>query len=138
MKYYELSYLIKPDLSEEEAQKTHQEIISSIQTKEGLLDASLDPKKIRLSYPIKKAEEAYLATIIFYLKKESINSFQKELKENKDILRFLVFVRKKPKATTEPSKQEVKIKPEETIKMEKPKKAELKDIDKKLEEILKK
>ena len=77
MKYYELSYLIKPDLSEEEAQKIHQEIISSIQGKDGLLDLSLDPKKIKLSYPIKKEEEAYLATITFYLKKENINNLQK-------------------------------------------------------------
>ncbi len=128
MRYYELAYLISPDLSEEDAKKLHQELISLIQEKGGLLDLLKDPEKINLSYPIQKREQAYLASIVFYLKPEEIQNFDKKLKSNSEILRFLLFIRKKPK-TPETKKEKPKVKQPQ-------KKAELKDIDKKLEEIL--
>lgn len=128
MRYYELAYLISPDLPEENAKTLHQRIISLIQEKGGLLDLSKDPERINLSYPIEKKEKAYLASIVFYLKSEEINNLKNQIESETEILRFLLYAKKRPKIVrVEQEKQEIK-KPS--------KKVELKDINKKLEEIL--
>jgi len=128
MRYYELAYLITPDLSDQQAKTLHQEIISLIQDKGGLLDVCKEPEGIDLSYPIEKKEKAYLASIVFFLKPEEINNFKNEIESKKEILRFLLYTKKRPKVVQAKRKKE-KVK-------EAPKKAELKEIDKKLEEIL--
>jgi len=128
MKYYELTYLAKSQLSDSEIANIHQKLSSSIQEKEGVLDSDISPVKIILSYLIKKENQAYLATINFYLKPEKIKDLEKEVKVNIDILRFIIFNKKKAKA--------VEIKKRRPVEKSE-KKVELKDIDEKLEEILK-
>lgn len=127
MKYYELTYLISPELSESEVQAIQEKLSSSIQEKGGVLDASGNTEKIILSYPIKKKMEAFLASFSFYLKPEDIDNIDKELKSNSSILRSLIFSKKKLKEAKPARKRPVK-------KTEK--KTELKDIEEKLEEIL--
>jgi len=129
MKYYELTYLISPDLSEPEVKNIQQKIDSFIQSEEGLLDSSITPEKINLSYPIKKRNQAYLASINFHFKPEKIKELEKEIKSENSILRFLVYSKKKLKPVEATKKPSAK-------KPEKEKKAELKDIEEKLEEIL--
>ena len=129
MKFYELTYLISPELSEAEIKNIQQKIDSFIQSKEGLLGTSIQPERIDLSYPIRKKAQAYLASLSFYLKSEDLKNLEKEVKSESNILRFLISVKKKPK--------EVKVsKRTLTKKPEKEKKAELKDIEEKLDEIL--
>lgn len=97
MKYYELTYLISPDLSQEEAEKLHQGIISFLQEKEAILNIKEEKvKKIDLAYPIKKKERVYLATVEFYINPEKIKEISKEIKENKNILRHLLLNKKGP------------------------------------------
>jgi small subunit ribosomal protein S6 len=129
MKYYELTYLISPDLSEPEVKNIQEKVNSLIQTREGFLDSSTPPERIDLSYPIKKKTQAYLTSLSFHLKVEKINDLEKEIKSEGNILRFLICVRKKLKAVEAPRRAPIK-------KPEKEKKAELKDIEQKLEEIL--
>ncbi len=128
MKYYELAYIISSKLSEEEAKDIKQKIETSIQEKEGILDFSEELKKISLSYPIEKETQAYLGSVKFFLKKEDINKIEKEVKEEKNIFRFILCNKKKIEAKESDEK-----KPSSRRK----KKAELKDIEKKLDEILK-
>jgi len=138
MKYYELTYLASPELSEAEVKELKQKINASVQNKGGILDFSSEPFKINLKYPIKKVIEAYLITLIFNLKQEDVQGLDKEIKTEGKILRFLLFSKIKAKEPEieieEPPKEESVTEPLATKKTEK--KVELKDIEKKLEEIL--
>jgi len=127
MKYYELTYLIKPELSENEIKGIQEKIISSIQEKEGILDYQSGYEKITLAYSIKKNLEAYISTINFFLKSNNINDIEKKVKAEKEIIRFILFSKRKPEA------EKVVEKPKPIKKKDK---TELKDIEKKLEEIL--
>lgn len=138
MKYYELTYLASPELSETEAKEFQQKINSSVQNKGGILDFSSEPFRINLKYPIKKNNEAYLITLLFNLKQEDIQGLEKEIKTEGKILRFILFSKikaKEPEIEIEEMPKEKDIaEPGITKKTEK--KVELKDIEKKLEEIL--
>lgn len=127
MKYYELTYLISPDLQESEVKDVAQRLNSFIQEKGGILDSSLLPEKINLSYEIKKINQAFLISQSFYLKPEEIKNLENKVRTETSIIRFLLFVKKTFKEEKTPKRRLIK-------KSEK--KAELKDIEKKLEEIL--
>jgi len=127
MKYYELTYLLIPELLDSEVQDIQQKINASIQKKEGILDIFGNPRRIRLSHPIKKRMEAYISSICFYLKKEDLDEFKKEMGAEANILRFVLSNKRKMKV--------VKAK-ERTLEKKPKEKTELKDIDQKLEEIL--
>jgi small subunit ribosomal protein S6 len=134
MRYYELGYLIAPNLSEEELKSFSEKINSLIQEQGGVLGKISKEKKTRLGYSIKDKSSAFLTTLTFHLKPERLNALEKQLEENKQILRYFILKKKEPK------KLEVIKKPLPKVKVseDKPKKAkvELKDIEKKLEEIL--
>lgn len=140
MKSYQLTYLISPDLKERESEIFSQKINDLIVKEGGILKETKKPLKRRLEYPIKKREMAYLTTSNFSLETEKLESLEKKLKSEKQILRYLILA-EIPKAPKVPQKIAAKIvKPKEEIispKIKKaPKKVELKEIEKKLEEIL--
>lgn len=131
MRFYELTYLIKPDLSEEKARNLSEKINSFIQEEGGILDKSQRVATKKLGYPIKKENTVLLKTLAFYLNPEGLENLEKKLKETTDVLRFLFLSKKTPKTTAKIS-AEPKI-----VKKAKPKtKVELKEIEKTLEEIL--
>jgi ribosomal protein S6 len=130
MHSYELTYLISPDLSAEEL-KTLQEKINSF-LEEGKPESFKLPVKKRLAYPIKKKSEAYLGTLSFYLSPEKLENFEKKLKKEPKILRYLLLKKEVTKKIEIP-----RIKPEtKAPKVKKEKKVELEKIEEKLEEIL--
>jgi len=122
--YYQLAYLISPELKKGEIEKLQKDLISFFE-KEGVLDKVEQPLKRTLFYPIKKKTEAFLGAIYFYLETEKIKELEKKLKEKGEILRYLIVSEKAPK----------KIKIEKKLK--KPEKVKLEEIEKKIEEILK-
>ncbi len=124
IKYYQLAYLLSPELKKEEIEKIQKDLISFFK-KEGVLDKVEEPLKRMLFYPIKKKTEAFLGAIYFYLEPQKIKDVEKKLKGEEKILRYLIVSEKAPK----------KIKIER--KSKKPEKVELKEIEKKIEEILK-
>jgi ribosomal protein S6 len=124
MRYYQLAYLLSPELKKEEIEKIQKDLTSFFE-KEGVLDKVEEPLKRTLFYPIKKKTEAFLGAIYFYLESEMIKKLEEKLKGEEKILRYLIVSEKAPK----------KIKVEK--KVAKPKKVELKEIEKKIEEILK-
>jgi len=129
MKYYELAYLISPDLSDSEVANIQQKINSLIQGKEGILDSFNEAVKIDLSYLIKKKEQAFLVSLIFHLKPENIKDLEKELKSDNNILRFIIVIKTKEKIKKIREKPLAK-KPRQKQKVE------LKEIEQKLDEIL--
>lgn len=129
MKYYDFTYLLSPDLGEKEAKDFSQEIINSLQKEEGVLQKTKDPLKIKLAYPIKKKERVWLSSLSFSLRPEKIQNLKEKFASDINILRFLLFSQKPSKI--KPLKKAIK-----TRRKPSEKKVELKEIEKKLEEIL--
>ena len=141
MKYYELTYLISPDLAEQEIKSLQNSLTDLIQSKGATLSAESDPIKKRLAYQIKKRDWAYLAALNFYLSPEKVNELEAELKARTEILRHILLI-KKPGAARASFIRRVRkqsfapagaAEHQTTSAQEK---VELKEIDKKLEEIL--
>ena len=125
MRYYEIAYLISSKVNKEELKEIQKRIILAIRKYGGILDEENPALKRTLAYEIKKEREAFLVSLTFFLEPEKLKDLKKEVEKEKEILRYLLFKRKRPK------ERKVKVK-----KVEKPKKIELEKIEEKLEEIL--
>jgi len=136
MKFYELTYLISPDLSEEEANAFQDKITSQIQQEGGVLNEVKHPIREQLAFAIKKKRSAYLSSLSFQLAPEKLENLEKKLKEDSQILRYLILIKSPIKEVIIPSRKGSKLK-EVLPEVKKPRtKVELKEIEKKLEEIL--
>lgn len=109
MKYYEVTCTILPDFSEEN------------------LIAQLP------SQPIKKLLTSSLISVEFWTEPDKIEELEKKLKANPQIQRCLIVVKKPEKLRLKPVRKPIR---EFKAQAEKPK-VELKEIEKKLDEILK-
>ena len=139
MKLYELTYLISPDLSEEEIRVLQEKINSLIQEEGRVLpDSTSNGGLVRktLAHPIKKNRSAFLSTLSFQLNPEELESLEKKLKAESKILRYLILGKPKTKPPTTFRKKMVGGKPPTPRKKVVGGKVELKEIEKKLEEIL--
>jgi len=133
MKYYELTYLISPDLSEEEIRTLQEKINALIQAEGGVLSEVNSPVRKTLAYPVKKKWTTYLNTLSFQLDPERLESLKKKLKAESEILRYLILTKPRTKEILVRGKKLPPIRPRKRVI--KPK-VELKEIEKKLEEIL--
>ncbi|MFA5355339.1 MAG: 30S ribosomal protein S6 [Candidatus Paceibacterota bacterium] len=132
MKYYELTYLITPDLPEEEA-RAFQAKVNSFIADEGMLEEGNVILKKKLAYAIEKKDDAYMAVATFNALPEKIAPLEKKLKAEKNILRYLLIIKEKRQTLRiRPHMARAKAELKETAE----KKVELKEIDKKLDEIL--
>ena len=136
MKHYELTYLISPELSEKEANSLSAEINLLIQEKQGILEKTIPVSKKQLAYIIKKKTAAYLVSSFFQIEIKELEEIKKQIESNSKILRYLLLtiIKTKLKTTSKIIKSPLSIK---TKKITPKKKVELKDIEKKLEEVLK-
>jgi len=146
MKNYELTCLISPDLSEEELKSFREKINSFIQEEGGTLTEINSPIKKRLAGPIKHRNQAYLTTLNFQLEPEKLanldynppttqkrlENIEKKLKSENQILRYLILIKPRPKEILVRGKKLPTPKPRKILKP----KVELREIEKKLEEIL--
>ncbi len=132
MRFYELTFLISAGASEEEIKNLREKITALVQ-KEGVLINGPFFQKRALAYPIKKQDWAVFGVLNFQMKPESLIKFEKKLKSEPHLLRYLIIREeewKKSARTPQPSALKKK------TKIHKREKVELKEIDKKLEEIL--
>jgi ribosomal protein S6 len=128
MRLYELTYLIPSNLAEEEIKALQEKIVSQIQEIGGILNEISGVIKKSLAHLIKKNTSAFLATLSFQLPPEKLVFLHKRLKSEPNILRYLILTRKLPEKVMAVPIRKPK-------KLAKPK-VELKEIEKKLEEIL--
>ena len=152
MKNYYLSYLVSSELSDDEQTRFSQNIASLIQEQGGVLEKQDILKEKRLAYVIKKQDRALLGFLFFFMEPQKLEAVKDKLKENEKMLRFMITLQKIKK--TKPSRSSLK-RPVKTFgkkteglafapiidktleSKEKPKeKVELKEIEKKLDEIL--
>ncbi|MBD3208144.1 MAG: 30S ribosomal protein S6 [Candidatus Nealsonbacteria bacterium] len=130
MQLYELTYLINPDLSKEERESLQDKIKSLVQEAEGKIIHSIPPSKKELAYKIEEKGEAFLATLIFKLEPVKVKDVEGPVREEENVIRYLLLKRKEEEEKKERRKRPA---PKQT---EKRAKVELKEIEKKLEEIL--
>ena len=147
MHNYELTCLISANLSESELKFSQEKIIALLQKEEGIFitralargedERSSSPTenqgkifKKNLASPIKKQTQAYLIVFNFQLNPAALENFKKNLMKDENILRCTILAKKPVKLTKIPERL---IK---TIKKTHQPKVELKEIEKKLEEIL--
>jgi len=131
MKNYELTYLISSDVSGEELKNLSEKIKSFVQKEEGAIKKTTEPSKKELGYEIKEKREAFLSILNFSLNPEKLENLEKKLKTENQILRYMILNKDLSKKTLSVKRTSPKLKTKESEKVE------LKEIDKKIEEILK-
>jgi len=141
MNYYELTCLMSPALSGQDAQETSQKIKDFIQKESGNLEKIILPIKKSLVHFVKKQEEAYLIIVNFRIEPEKIENLLKKLKLEDQIIRYMLLKKKPPteKVKTESLRKQSGKSTKQynnDISRMKNKKVELEEIDKKIEEIL--
>lgn len=129
MKKYELTYIVSPNLSEQELEVLIAKITDSVREETGSVEKTSMPSKIKLGYLIKKQSEAFLISTYFSIDQDRIANLEKKIKEQNDILRYMLVIKKKIKEKLLKPK---KIQVPQTLD----RKVELKEIDQKIEEIL--
>ena len=139
MKLYELSYVISQNAAQDEVKSVQERVNNFIVEEEGALDRIED---------ISKKRPGFLATVNFYLKPERIAALHTKLKAEGKITNFLVLNKKPLSAMDAPRRMrpstmlsEISEKPaqegrDSSSPTGRPKKVEIKEIEKKLEEIL--
>jgi len=87
---YELGFHLLPEIEEAETKNKLQEIEALVIQLGGTVLNSKEPKKQRLSYPLKHKRFSFFGTIDFKLPVQSIEKLSAQLKLNDSLLRFLV------------------------------------------------
>jgi ribosomal protein S6 len=145
---YELSYLLRGDISDEEALEKSESVRKTVENEKGLIIQENKPKKQSLGYPVKKHDIAYSGVIKFIFSPDKIPALKKSF-EKSDILRMLLSQGKREEALKQPLKRRVIRRPAKEIQQTEgaqPKEPastakrgeplQVEEIDKKLEEIL--
>lgn len=132
MQLYEFTYLIHPKTKKESRESLEERVKSFIKDQEGKTTHIIPPSKKRLAYPIKNQEKAFLATFLFRAEPKKLAGIEENIKKEEDILRYLILKREEEKER----KRRKKEAPETEKEKGKKPKVELKEIEKKLEEIL--
>ena len=158
MKTYELTYIVSPEITSEEAEAKGKEIESAISTREGTIVRQSIPIARTLSYPIKKRASGFFSFLEFQLEPEKLVELKEVLAKDGKIVRHMVIIKeaaemKKERRTRTKIAPAIEIEKKEEVATEKVKvateekpavdkfsdnkgKVELKDIEQKLDEIL--
>lgn len=158
MKTYELSFIVSPEMTSEEAGAIAKEIESAVQNREGSILKQSSPVARTLSYPIAKRASGFFGILEFQLEPEKLVEIEEVVAKNKKIVRHMFLIKeparirkerrsKRILATSEAETKEVpssiieesKEETEEPIHVKKEvekEKVELKDIEQQLDEIL--
>ncbi|MCR4322521.1 MAG: 30S ribosomal protein S6 [Candidatus Azambacteria bacterium] len=156
-KLYELSYFISPDITDEEAIAYSQKIKDMLGVRADEVSKEEAPFKRRLAYAIKNKNQGYFGWFHFLAVPSTIKDLGKKLILDSSVLRHLIITvdksqlaqLKKPAqaAAYEKTQKDVMdkeaveksiFKKEGAVSVQEEKKADLGDLDKKLEEVLNK
>lgn len=144
MKLYELTYILSPDLSLQDARNVFQELITFLQEKGGILENSFSPILKKLAYPVKVVKDfgerrkekkitGYLSSLSFRLEPNQLKDVREKIAQCPGLLRFLIFAKKEQRPLLEKRTvvgygRKLKEKPEKKVALE--------EIEQKLDEIL--
>ena len=153
MKTYELSYIVSPEVTGEEAETKAKEIESAIQSKEGVILKQSNPIAKTLAFPIGRRASGFLGVLEFQLEPERLIELQETIRKDGKIVRHMVIIKeiakpqkiRRARIITPEVVVGQKIETENDVKEESApakssgatkEKVELKDIEEKLEELL--
>ena len=158
--HYELTLITDANIPENEYKGKLEEIKKIIEKNQGNIDSEIDLGRKKLSYPIKKMLKGNFYSLEIDIEPKALKPIEKKLKLNKNILRYILIKKsanikqvikksdseKKETLKQKPQKieidkktEDIKLKTEDVkdIKTEpEDKKADLDELDKKLNEIL--
>lgn len=142
MKTYELTYIISPEITSQEAEAKGKEIESAIQSREGTVLKQSNPTAKTLAFPIAGRASGFFGVLEFQLEPEKLLELKEMVSKDGKIIRHMVIIKEPVKIKkerrpriekTEPKIEAVEKTPE---KAETKEKIELKDIEQKLDELL--
>ena len=137
MRNYELSMLLNPSLQEEEALLILQKTANLLQESQGIIQAQSLLGKRNLPVPLMKQREAYLGYLMATVAPENIAQIEKKLKDVKEVLRFILTIKRYRAIKTKAPRLRKVQKPLVKEGVAEPK-MEIADIDKKIEEMIEK
>ncbi|OGF51485.1 hypothetical protein A3I27_03855 [Candidatus Giovannonibacteria bacterium RIFCSPLOWO2_02_FULL_43_11b] len=126
-KLYEIAYVLKGE-TEEEAINNLDNLKKYVEGNGGMNLEESKPFKRRLAYPLGKVREAFSGNIKFFLKPVAVKNLEEFLRRESSLLRFLLTVSKRQ--INKPSR------PKKIRRVAEISNSDIKEIDKKLEEIL--
>ncbi len=145
--YYELLLLAPGNLAENETAPVWQKVKDLLSSFGANITYEESMGRKKLAYPIKHLRHGYYFLIEFEMDKDKVEEFDRKLKLNEEIMRFII-VKTKPKSREEREKEKIrrakaearaagKTEAPEDKKDDKQKgKLSLDELDKKLDEIL--
>jgi len=146
MKTYELTYIISPEITSEEAEAKSKEFERILQDKEGVILSQTIPSARTLSYPIEGRSSGFFGIIEFEADPEKLPEIKETLNKDGKLVRYIVIIKKavkvrkirrqKPIENIEAEQKPEAKEPAQTKTPATKEKVELKDIEEKLEEIL--
>jgi small subunit ribosomal protein S6 len=89
---YEITFIIRPDLDDEQIRASVDQVNGRIQSNGGEIIATFpwNPARRRMAYPIRDFGDGVYTTTVFNFDPENLREFENALKLNDRILRFLV------------------------------------------------
>lgn len=87
---YEVGFLLIPTLADEKLLQTFAAIKETLTDTSAVIISEGFPKLRPLAYPIEKFESAFFGWLKFESAKETLETLQNFLKNNKEIIRFLI------------------------------------------------
>lgn len=150
LKKYEIAYLVSENVLEDDVVRVVGIVTKTVSDAGGAIDRIEEPLKRKLAYPINKERNAYFGYTTFQISPSSVNDLNKKLSSEKEVIRYLVTEADSRKSALPPSRplwqpvrepQEMhaerpRAKPETREPSPEEREATIKDIDKRLEEIL--
>jgi ribosomal protein S6 len=127
MKTYELSYIVSPEITSEEAQAKAKELESAILAKEGTVLKQSAPVAKTLSYPVGKRASGFFGILEFQIEAEKLPELQEMLSKDGKIVRHMLIIKQ---AANFKKERRVRTKPELKIEIQSEKPIEI-EIEKK-------
>ena len=94
MKTYELTYIISPEITSEEAEAVSKEIESFVQGKEGIILNKTTPVAKSLAYPIKKHASGFIGALEFQVEAEKLSEIEEKIDKEGKIIRHMTIVKR--------------------------------------------
>ncbi len=89
---YEVTYIVKPTLDEEAADKVVASVEEYIKGQGGTVQTTDKKGRRRLTYEVKKMKDGYFVTTVFSISPESVTNIKRMMNLSEDIIRSLIVI----------------------------------------------
>jgi len=90
MRKYELMYIVRPDLDDENLRATREKVHSVITNNGGEIIEVNEMGKRRLAYEIKKVRDGVYTVVTFNATPEVVNELDRTIKINDNVIRHMI------------------------------------------------